>query len=185
MNNSTRVPTLCMCSVSYSFSGSTSSATGGTSSVRSHTAWEQGHSMHHTMFTTVNRDTNADPRDTCRLTAHQLIDHTSKVHRLLPWGIPPVGRKLQILSTVPNAKRRPKKHVMNNCPHEHVRHSPTSGWSSPKARGLHSSTFRLNVSAFCGTGGAFRGCLRSVWEVLGGIRGCLQCILCQTRLRLS
>jgi len=27
------------------------------------------------------------------------------------------------------------------------------------AWGLHSSTFRLNVSAFCGTGGAFRGCL--------------------------
>ena len=25
-------------------------------------------------------------------------------------------------------------------------------------RGLHSSTFRLNVSAFCGIGGAFRGC---------------------------
>ena len=26
-------------------------------------------------------------------------------------------------------------------------------------RGLHSSTFRLNLSAFCGIGGAFRGCL--------------------------
>jgi hypothetical protein len=26
-------------------------------------------------------------------------------------------------------------------------------------RGLHSSTFRLNLSATCGTGGAFRGCL--------------------------
>ena len=25
-------------------------------------------------------------------------------------------------------------------------------------RGLHSSTFRLNVSALCGTGGALRGC---------------------------
>jgi len=27
------------------------------------------------------------------------------------------------------------------------------------ARGLHSSTFRLNFSAFCGIGGTFRGCL--------------------------
>jgi len=26
-------------------------------------------------------------------------------------------------------------------------------------RGLHSSTFRLNVSTLCGIGGAFRGCL--------------------------
>jgi len=34
----------------------------------------------------------------------------------------------------------------------------------PRARGLHLSTFRLNVSVFCGTGGAFRGCF-------GGIQG--------------
>jgi hypothetical protein len=32
----------------------------------------------------------------------------------------------------------------------------------PAARGLHSSTFRLNVSTFCGTGGAFRTCLGAV-----------------------
>jgi len=32
----------------------------------------------------------------------------------------------------------------------------------PWGRGLHSSTFRLNVSAFCVIGGAFRGWLRSV-----------------------
>jgi len=30
------------------------------------------------------------------------------------------------------------------------------------SRGLHSSTFRLNVSTFCGIGGVFRGCLGSV-----------------------
>ena len=36
-------------------------------------------------------------------------------------------------------------------------------------RGLHWSTFTLNVSAFYGIGSAFRGCLRSVYEVLGGI----------------
>jgi len=29
-------------------------------------------------------------------------------------------------------------------------------------RGLHLSTFRLKVSAFCVTGGAFRSCLRGV-----------------------
>jgi hypothetical protein len=34
--------------------------------------------------------------------------------------------------------------------------------------GLHSSTFRLNVSAFSGIGCAFRGCLRSVFGALGG-----------------
>jgi len=35
----------------------------------------------------------------------------------------------------------------------------------PLCRGLHSSTVRLNVSAFCGIGGANRGCLGGVWEV--------------------
>jgi len=35
----------------------------------------------------------------------------------------------------------------------------------PVTRGLHSSTFQLNLSAFCGIGGAFRGCLR----------GCMGC----------
>ena len=34
-------------------------------------------------------------------------------------------------------------------------------------RGLHSSTFRLDVSAFCGVGVAFKGCLWGFKEVLG------------------
>ena len=38
-------------------------------------------------------------------------------------------------------------------------------------RGLHSFTFQLNESAFYGTGGAFRGCLRGIEDVLGSIRG--------------
>jgi hypothetical protein len=42
----------------------------------------------------------------------------------------------------------------------------------PGTRGLHSSTFRLNVSAFCAIGGAFRGCIGDVEEVLGNIKGC-------------
>ena len=47
------------------------------------------------------------------------------------------------------------------------------------------SAFRLNVSAFYGIGGTFRGCLVGVWEVLGVIEGCIGCTLCQKRLRLS
>jgi len=39
-------------------------------------------------------------------------------------------------------------------------------------RGFHSSTFRLNMSAFCGIRGAFRGCLAGLQEVSGGIMGC-------------
>ena len=39
-------------------------------------------------------------------------------------------------------------------------------------RGLHSFTFQLNVSAFCGIGGAFRGSFRGCSGVLGGMRGC-------------
>ena len=35
-----------------------------------------------------------------------------------------------------------------------------AGETDPDARGLHSSTFWLNVSAFCWTGGAFRGSFR-------------------------
>ena len=39
------------------------------------------------------------------------------------------------------------------------------------ASGLHSSTFRLYVSAFGGIGVAFKGCLGGVSEVLGDIGG--------------
>ena len=54
--------------------------------------------------------------------------------------------------------------------------------ASVPGRGLHPFIFLLNVSAFCGIGGAFRGCLEGVF---GGIRGCLGCILFQKLLRLS
>ena len=50
----------------------------------------------------------------------------------------------------------------------------TSGFSVmialPTCTGLHSSTLRLNVSAFCGTGCTSRGCLGGVWELSGGLR---------------
>ena len=49
-------------------------------------------------------------------------------------------------------------------------------------RGLHSSTFWLNLSAFCGIGVACGGC---VGVFSGGVWGCLGCTLCQERLKLS
>jgi hypothetical protein len=52
-------------------------------------------------------------------------------------------------------------------------------------RGLHSSNFWLNLSAFCGIGGECRGCLRGVQGVSGDIRGCLGFIMRQKRLRVS
>jgi hypothetical protein len=45
-------------------------------------------------------------------------------------------------------------------------------------RGSHSSTFWPNVSAYCGRGGASRGCLGCVQEQLGVVMGSLGCILC-------
>ena len=36
-------------------------------------------------------------------------------------------------------------------------------------RGLHSSTFQLNLSALYGIGGAHRDCVACVEEVLGGV----------------
>jgi len=43
-------------------------------------------------------------------------------------------------------------------------------------RGLRSFTFRLNLSAFCGIGGALRGCLGGVWGCLGvcRVRACVR-----------
>jgi len=38
-------------------------------------------------------------------------------------------------------------------------------------RGLHSSTYQLNVSASCGIGGACRGCLGGVSRCKGALRG--------------
>jgi len=52
-------------------------------------------------------------------------------------------------------------------------------------RGLHSFTFQLNVSTLHGIGGACRGCLGSVCELLEGIRGFLRCILRQKLLKVE
>jgi hypothetical protein len=52
-------------------------------------------------------------------------------------------------------------------------------------RGLHSSTFRLNVSAFYRIGVACSGCLGGFQEVFGSIRGSLRYVICQKRLNMS
>jgi hypothetical protein len=41
----------------------------------------------------------------------------------------------------------------------------------PVARGLHSSTFQLNLSALYGIGAARRDCVAHVQGVLGGVGG--------------
>ena len=67
---------------------------------------------------------------------------------------------------------------------------PAAAWKYeddevPSGRGLHSSTFRLNVSASCGLGVATKGYQGVVQGVLWAIMGCLGCILCQKRIRWS
>jgi hypothetical protein len=57
-------------------------------------------------------------------------------------------------------------------------HAGQGGGRGHAGEGLHSFTSDLNLSAFCGIGGAFRGCF-------GGVKGCLGCVMCQKRLRLS
>ena len=43
---------------------------------------------------------------------------------------------------------------------------------------MHSFTSQLNLSAFYGIGGAYRGYVARVVGVLGGCRGCLGCVGC-------
>jgi hypothetical protein len=52
-------------------------------------------------------------------------------------------------------------------------------------RDLHSSTFRLNLSAYCVIGSALRGCSEVAEHVVGDIGQCSGCFLCQKPLRLS
>ena len=55
-------------------------------------------------------------------------------------------------------------------------------------RGSHSSTFRLNLSPFCGIGvhlGLVQGVFGRCQGALRSMRGCSGCILRQKRLRLS
>jgi len=49
--------------------------------------------------------------------------------------------------------------------------SPMYASFSPINRGLHSSTFQLNLSALYGIGGAHRGCVAHVKGGVGGVEG--------------
>jgi len=73
---------------------------------------------------------------------------------------------------------------MARYPKMWMRNAFQSG-TGPAIRALHSSTFRLNVSALCWVGDAFKGCLGGVWEASEGSRGRLGCPSCQKRLRSS
>ena len=57
-----------------------------------------------------------------------------------------------------------------NGPQPRVFTDSAGAASSAGGRGLHSSTFQLNVSALRGIGGAFKGCS-------GGVRGVRGCFL--------
>ena len=57
--------------------------------------------------------------------------------------------------------------------------------TSLHSRGLHSFTSQLNLSAFCGIGGARRDCVARVKGVSGGVYGVQGVFVCQTRLKLS
>ena len=57
--------------------------------------------------------------------------------------------------------------------HESHHVAALGGVAAPLARGLHSFVFQLNVSALCGIGGAFRGCLGGVQGASGSIKRCV------------
>jgi hypothetical protein len=67
---------------------------------------------------------------------------------------PPLAAIAQGLVHQPQPHMEPHGHLCSRA----SRHLTPA----PHARGLHSSTFQLNVSAFCGIGSAFRGCLEGV-----------------------
>jgi len=55
----------------------------------------------------------------------------------------------------------------------------------PSGRGLHSTTFRLNLSALHGIGGERRSCVAHVKGVSGVVEGVQGVFFNQTRLKLS
>ena len=64
----------------------------------------------------------------------------------------------------------------------------SGGRGGARGRGLHSSTFWLNLSTFCGIGvhvGILLGVFRMCQGVLRSIKWCSGCVLRQKRLRLS
>jgi len=58
------------------------------------------------------------------------------------------------------------------------RRPAAGGAAQVDTRGLHSSTFQLNLSALYGIGDARRGCVARVKGVLGDAGGCIGCVGC-------
>jgi len=113
---------------------------------------------------------------------------------VLRFANPPTPSRLCFLNLPPhpNLAMRRDRILAASFMSESLQYS-LSAWyvdmrPKPMSRSLHSSTFRLNLSTFCGMGvhvGMFRGCLGGVRGLLRSIRGCSGCILCQKRPRLS
>jgi len=66
-----------------------------------------------------------------------------------------------------------------------LRRAPRRTSRRPQSRGLHSSTFWLDLSAICGIGGTCGGRLGVLKGELRGTQGYAWRILCQKGLRLS
>ena len=74
----------------------------------------------------------------------------------------------------------------SHCFHDYaLRLYGLGGGSCDGGRGLHSSTFQLNLSAFYGIGGARGGSVARVEGGLWGVFGVQGGFVCQTRLKLS
>jgi len=86
------------------------------------------------------------------------------------------------------AAKRSSRHVARAKVSDRPCSAPTTRRRSalimPPTRGLHSSTFRLNLSAFCGIG-IVQGVFARFQGVLTSPGGCSGCVLRQKRLRLS
>jgi hypothetical protein len=81
------------------------------------------------------------------------------------------SRRLDISAIDP---REARAAVLNTAVDVHApggARAAEAGGARPTRRGLHSSTFQLNVSTFCGIKVAFGGCSGGVRVVLGGNRG--------------
>jgi len=103
------------------------------------------------------------------LTGRHQMEAFGETTKLVAWYL---GRMTIPACTNMSVLLSPPRHGLRMCVSLQSRNGTCPGaLAVPRVRGLHSSTFRLNVSAFCGIGGAFRGCLGGVEGVLGGIRG--------------
>ena len=101
----------------------------------------------------------------------------------------PTGSRAAVPTAAPAGARPQRRLYIPSCPTGSRAPARTA---TPPGRGLHSFTFQINVSAFCGIGGASKGCLGAIEGVLWGVRGDKgplwgeqDVFLFQKRLRLS